>query len=326
MSDICRIPDVLNLDIIVFMIRTHTLTMIVKFSFKLFVFMLTFNLRFLNQSLMAHLYNAIPQHHCLFLSAKRDKLALCSILYISKVSQSSHWILCTMSWWHYSFVCVSVCAYVCVAWTCACVCTRACVWDDRRCTSLHLNIKTTKYLFLINDATWGVCWGWQISGWLTYSLIGLIILLLSLFLKVMSLCHLHPLYLFTCLVIHTALGFAGKVAGSFGMNWPIPLGCNGPRTCWCFHHFFLRFFSPLARWFQGMLGIQPSETSMMAGFGLLYGGNVYGGGISSGTLHWLETSTSRYSQSDFMWKSMKKDCASSQPLGATKCHKSQKKI
>ena len=36
-----------------------------------------------------------------------------------------------------------------------------------------------------------------------------------------------------------------------------------------------------------MLGIQPGDTSMMAGLGLLYGENVYGGGISSGTLHWL---------------------------------------
>lgn len=75
-----------------------------------------------------------------------------------------------------------------------------------------------------------------------------------------------------------------------------------------------------------MLGVQPGDTSMMAGLGLLYGGNVYGGGISSGTLHWLETSTSRYSKSDFMWKSLKKDCAGSQPLGGNKVSQKSKRF
>lgn len=60
-----------------------------------------------------------------------------------------------------------------------------------------------------------------------------------------------------------------------------------------------------------MLGIQPADTSMLTGvWSYCTGVIVWGGGISSGTLHWLDmTSTSRYSKSEqyLKWKSMEKE-------------------
>ena len=60
-----------------------------------------------------------------------------------------------------------------------------------------------------------------------------------------------------------------------------------------------------------MFGIRPGDNKHAVwGLGLLYEGNVWGGGASSGALHWLEmTTTSRYSKTEqhFKWKSVEKD-------------------
>ncbi len=152
---------------------------------KLLVFMLTFNLWVLNQSLMAHLYNAISQHHCLILAATRHKLALCSNVCVSEVFQSLS--LDT----------------VCVGWE-----------------EMHgLAPECDRGNILMNDASWWVCWGWQINktpsavGLHTYSLTHWLDRLASeLFSKVMSLRHIYPLLLFIWSVVHTVLGITGKVA------------------------------------------------------------------------------------------------------------------
>lgn len=149
-------------------------------------------------------------------------------------------ILCSTSW---SFS-VTVTGYSAMMtllfWECVC--------EMVRCMSLHQNVKTGEtfwWLLRIDECAvddksavglrthslaWSSCF-WAFS-------------------KVMSLCHLYPLHLFTWLVVHTLLGITGKVACSFGLNWPTSLGCNGCQTCWCFVHSILLSLY-LARWLSG---------------------------------------------------------------------------
>lgn len=142
--------------------HTHTAA---ESSFEPFVFMLIFNLWLLNQSLMAHLYNAISQHHCLFLSAMRHKLALCSNFCVSKVFS----VIVT----GYNVTIAAVLG-VCVGWEEMHVLASECQDGGN---------------ILMNDASWWVCWGWQINktpsavGLHAHSLTGLIVLLLSFFQK-----------------------------------------------------------------------------------------------------------------------------------------------
>lgn len=129
----------------------------------------------------------------------------------------------------------------------------------------------------------------------------------AFFLKVMSLCHLCTLLVFSWSVVHRVLRIKGKVAWSFGLNWCTTPGCNGSWTCWHFHHPVLLSLS-FARRFGGMLGIQTGDTSMLAGVWGCCVMKMFGvGGISSGTLYWLKmTWTSRYSRSEqyLKWKEM----------------------
>lgn len=186
--------------------------------------MLTFDLLCLNQSLMAHLHVlAISQHHCLFLSATRDKLILCSTSWSFSVIVTGYSAMMTLLFWE-------------------CVCGMV------RCMSLHQNVKT-------GETFW---WLLRIDGCAVddKSAVGLRTHSLAwsscfwAFSKVMSLCHLYPLHLFTWLVVHTLLGITGKVACSFGPNWPTSLGCNGCQTCWCLVHPILLSLY-LARWLSG---------------------------------------------------------------------------
>lgn len=117
-----------------------------------------------------------------------------------------------------------------------------------RCTSLHQNVKTGETFWWLLRIDECAVDDKSALGLRTHSLAWTSCF--WAFSKVMSLCHLYPLHLFTWLVVHTLLGITGKVACSFGLNWPTSLGCNGCQTCWCFVHPILLSLY-LARWLSG---------------------------------------------------------------------------